>query len=115
MRFLALGLVLAACEPGEATILHDGDTDIVITAQRISGNCSTEREIQVSWMPPEGTTSAVMSWCTPDDMENDPHPLCWAETLTDDYIDDQGFYQWPCPGHDPAYYWQIDYTAPRPQ
>jgi len=115
MRCAILVVVLAACAPGTATV-YDGDTDIIITAQRVGGECEESHQIEVSWAPPEGTTDFALSWCTPDNFQGgwDPQPECWTAELGWADIGEDGFLHWICPGHDPSYSWQIDYTAPQP-
>lgn len=115
MRWAVLAVALAACDPETGTV-HDGDTDIILTAQSVSGDCRWDRPVDVLWEAPEGLVSFALSICVADNGSSGavPTPECWPQPETIESIDEDGYFRWTCPANEPWYTWHIDYTAPRP-
>lgn len=113
MRWAALVVALAACEP-ETGVVHDGDTDVVLTEQTDGAVCplSGEPTDEVVWTVPEGTVKLERFDCLKDH-KSDPEPYaCYLRQTLDD-VDEHGFLRFNCSSPDGEASWRIDYTAPR--
>lgn len=114
MRWAVLVWVMAACEP-ETGVVHDGDTDVVLTEQTDGAVCATASEPtdDVVWRVPDGTVKLEQFECHKD-YKSDPEPYaCYLRnTLAD--VGEDGFLRFDCGSIDGEVSWRIDYTAPRP-
>jgi len=122
MRWAALVLALAACEP-ETGVVHDGGTDIVLTAQYAEGVCgwkSGGQTVEIDWPIPAGAVNITLTLCDKEHWDDTGGERCntqRAEDMTQETYPPEpaihGDYFWfKCGGYYPTT-WRIDYTAPR--
>lgn len=121
MRFLVLAAVLAACGP-DVGVVHDGDTDIVLTAQYAEGDCGPRGEyVEIDWEIPDGARDITLTLCDKEYADDTGGEQCRtdsADDLTRETYPPEpairdGVFWFKCGGYYPTT-WRIDYIAPRP-
>jgi hypothetical protein len=121
MRFALVVVALAACSP-EKGVVHDGSTDIVLTAQYAEGDCGPRGDyIEVNWEIPDGAKDITVTLCNKEYIDDTGGEQCGttpAEDMTREVYPPEpairdGYLWFKCGGYYPTT-WRIDYTAPRP-